>query len=69
MLGASSARRRILLTYDFPMFSASEISVTEVYTPLSSSFCNRTRASAFSSVPMQGLRSRHALGRPSPLRP
>jgi hypothetical protein len=31
MSGASSASsRRILLTYDFPMSSASEISVTEV---------------------------------------
>ena len=52
MSGASSASRKILLTYDFPMCSASEISVTDVYTPESSILCHRhARASALTSVP------------------
>jgi hypothetical protein len=51
MAGASSASRRILLTYDFPILSASEISVTEVQTPSSSIRCHRhARASALTSV-------------------
>ena len=48
MRGASSANRRILLTYELPIPSASEISVTELYTSSSSSFCQRhARTSGF----------------------